>query len=95
MTSGQASNPAANRAPAIAGLAAAARLRGTDVTLAAAASVTSAPRSLAAALSPALAGALFAAGFEAWPLVICGALKILYDVALLWTFRHVRPPEEQ
>jgi hypothetical protein len=53
------------------------------------------PRSLAAALSPALAGALFAAGYEAWPLVLCGALKILYDLALLWMFRHVKPPEER
>lgn len=61
----------------------------------AAASVTSVPRSLAASVSPAIAGALFAAGFEAWPLIICGVLKILYDIALLWTFRHVRPPEEQ
>jgi MFS family permease len=62
---------------------------------AAAASVTSAPRSLAAAASPALAGALFAAGFEAWPLMICGVLKILYDFALLWAFRHIKPPEER
>jgi predicted MFS family arabinose efflux permease len=61
----------------------------------AAASVTSVPRSLAAAASPALAGALFAAGYEAWPLVICGAVKILYDLALLWAFRHVKPPEER
>ncbi|MEX1108584.1 MAG: MFS transporter, partial [Dongiaceae bacterium] len=61
---------------------------------AAAASLTSVPRSLAAAVSPAIAGALFAAGLEAWPFVICGALKILYDLALLWTFRHVKPPEE-
>jgi len=61
----------------------------------AAASVTSVSKSLAAAASPALGGALFAAGFEAWPLVICGALKILYDLALLWTFRHIKPPEEQ
>ena len=50
---------------------------------AAAASVTAVPRSLAAALSPALAGALYSAGLQAWPLVICGALKIAYDVALL------------
>jgi MFS family permease len=62
---------------------------------AAAASVTSVPRSLAAAASPAIAGALFAAGYEAWPLVICGVLKILYDLALLWMFRHVKPPEER
>jgi len=61
----------------------------------AAASVTSVPRSLASAASPAIAGALFAAGFDAWPLVICGALKILYDLVLLWTFRHIKPPEEQ
>ena len=62
---------------------------------AAAASVTSVPRSLAAALSPALAGALFAAGYAAWPLVICGVLKILYDLALLQAFRHIKPPEER
>lgn len=61
----------------------------------AAASVTSVPRSLAAAASPALAGALFEAGFLAWPLMICGLLKILYDLALLWAFRHVKPPEER
>ena len=61
----------------------------------AAASLTAVPRSLAAAASPAMAGALFAAGFEAWPLVICGVLKIFYDLALLWTFRHIKPPEEQ
>jgi MFS family permease len=60
----------------------------------AAASVTSVPRSLAAAVSPVIAGALFAAGFEAWPLVVCGVLKILYDIALLWAFRDIRPPEE-
>lgn len=60
----------------------------------AAASITSVPRSLAAAASPALAGALFTAGHSALPLVICGVLKIAYDVALLVLFRNVRPPEE-
>jgi predicted MFS family arabinose efflux permease len=60
----------------------------------AAASITSVPRSLAAAASPALAGAMFAAGFEAWPFLICGILKIVYDLALLWMFRHIKPPEE-
>ncbi|MCC6379615.1 MAG: hypothetical protein IT519_12450 [Burkholderiales bacterium] len=29
-----------------------------------------------------------------WPLVAAGALKILYDLLLLTSFRHVRPPEE-
>ena len=61
----------------------------------AAASVTSAPRSLAAAASPAIAGAFFAAGYEAWPLIICGGVKIIYDIALLWAFQHVKPPEER
>ncbi len=61
---------------------------------AAAASVTSVPRGLASAASPALAGALFAAGLPALPFIICGVLKILYDLLLLWMFRHVKPPEE-
>ena len=62
---------------------------------AAAASITAVPRSLAAALSPAVAGAFFSLGLLSWPLVICGGLKILYDFLLLWAFRHLRPPEEQ
>ena len=62
---------------------------------AAAASVTAVPRSLAAAASPAIAGALFEAGYQAWPLIICGVLKIVYDFALLWNLRHIKPPEEQ
>ena len=61
----------------------------------AAASVTAVPRSLAAAASPAVAGALFEAGYQAWPLIICGVLKIVYDFALLWNLRHIKPPEEQ
>ena len=55
---------------------------------AAAASFTAVPRSLAAAVSPSLGGALFAAGWLAAPLVLCGALKIAYDLALWRAFRH-------
>lgn len=62
----------------------------TPAERAAAASFTSAPRSLAAALSPSLGGALFAAGWLAAPLVACGALKITYDLALLAAFRGHR-----
>jgi MFS family permease len=61
----------------------------------AAASVTAVPRSLASSLSPALAGALLATPFSALPLVACGVLKIAYDLALLYMFRHVKPPEER
>jgi MFS family permease len=49
---------------------------------AAAASFTTVPRSLASAASPALAGALMAAGWLSVPLLLCGALKIAYDLTL-------------
>jgi predicted MFS family arabinose efflux permease len=61
----------------------------------AAASFTAVPRSLAAAASPAIAGTLYAAGYTALPFILCAVLKILYDLALLWAFRHIRPPEER
>ena len=57
----------------------------------AAASFTAVPRSLASALSPSLTGVMFAAGAMATPLVLCGVLKSVYDVALLAMFRKVRP----
>jgi MFS family permease len=60
----------------------------------AAASVTAVPRSLASSVSPALAGVLLTLPFSGLPLVACGALKIAYDLALLFSFRHVKPPEE-
>lgn len=56
----------------------------------AAASFTAVPRSLAAALSPTLSGALFAAGWTALPLVGCGLLKIAYDLALWRAMRQQR-----
>jgi MFS family permease len=60
----------------------------------AAASVTAVPRSLASSLSPALAGALLTTTFLGLPLILCGTLKIVYDLALLFSFRHIKPPEE-
>jgi MFS family permease len=61
---------------------------------AAAASVTAVPRSLASAISPSLAGLLLASPFTGLPLVVCGTLKIVYDAALLFSFRHLKAPEE-
>ena len=61
----------------------------------AAASLTAVPRSLAAAVSPSLAGWMLASASFGWPLLLAGALKIAYDLMLLAQFRHVRPPEEQ
>jgi MFS family permease len=67
----------------------------TPAERAAAASVTAVPRSLASSLSPAIAGALLATSFSGLPLVLCGVLKIAYDAALLFSFRHMKPPEER
>ena len=61
----------------------------------AAASVTAVPRSLASAISPALSGALLSTSFAGLPLVVCGVLKIAYDLSLLFSFRHIKPPEEK
>jgi MFS family permease len=67
----------------------------TPAERAAASSVTAVPRSLAAALSPGIAGWMLALSSFGWPLVVGGALKIVYDLALLAMFRSVRPPEER
>ena len=66
----------------------------TPAERASAASVTAVPRSLASSISPALAGLLFGPAFSGLPLIVCGTLKIVYDLALLYTCRHVKPPEE-
>ena len=60
----------------------------------AAASLTAVPRSLASAVSPIIAGYLLSLSTFGWPLLIGGALKIVYDLTLLRMFRHIRPPEE-
>jgi len=60
----------------------------------AAASITSVPRSLAAAISPFLSGYLLSMSIFGWPLVVGGGVKIVYDMLLLVKFRKIRPPEE-
>src|SRR5439155_11447815 len=61
---------------------------------AAAAGITSVPRSLASAVSPLIAGYLLGLSTFGWPLIVAGTVKIAYDLMLLATFRAVRPPEE-
>ncbi len=61
----------------------------------AAASLTALPRSLATAAAPTLSGILIAAGLTAWPLILGGVIKIVYDLLLLWMFHNVKPPEEK
>ena len=38
---------------------------------------------------------LLMTAFSGLPLVVCGVLKIAYDIALLFSFRHIKPPEEK
>ncbi|MFN6960639.1 MAG: hypothetical protein ACK4N6_00215 [Rhodocyclaceae bacterium] len=40
---------------------------------------------------PTLGGALFAAGWLATPLVVCGTRKILYDTAIWRAFNKLSP----
>jgi len=61
----------------------------------AAASITTVPRSLAASAGPVIAGFMLGASAFGWPLVAAGGIKIAYDLALLATFRKVKPPEEE
>jgi MFS family permease len=58
---------------------------------AAAASVTSVPRSLASATGPLVAGYLLTVSGFGWPLVVAGALKIAYDLLLLGFCRTLPP----
>ncbi|MEP7356765.1 MAG: MFS transporter [Anaerolineales bacterium] len=62
---------------------------------ASAAGVTGIARTLGAAVAPALAVALMAnPALMAAPFLISGGLKIVYDLLIYGTFRHVTPPEE-
>ena len=62
---------------------------------AAAASVSGVSRALASATSPTLSGFLLGLTTFGIPLLLAGALKSLYDFALLARFRALRPPEER
>ena len=62
----------------------------------AASGVTAVARSVGASVSPSIAGALLSfPAMASAPLLLCGALKIVYDLLLWRRFRTLRPPEEQ
>jgi hypothetical protein len=61
----------------------------------AAASFTQVPRSLASSVSPTLSGVLLSSDFAGLPLLLCGLIKIAYDLLLLRSYRHLNPPEEK
>ena len=46
------------------------------------------------ALAPLIAGLLIAKGSLVVPLIVGAAMKVAYDLALWYSFRHLRPPEE-
>lgn len=56
---------------------------------AAAAALTSIPRSLAAAAGPMITGALLSSSAFGWPLLAAASLKLLYNLLLFVKFRHV------
>jgi predicted MFS family arabinose efflux permease len=61
----------------------------------AASGVTSIARSVGAAISPALAGLMIASpALASVPIFLAGGLKIVYDLALFFSFRAIKPPEE-
>ncbi|HEX9269608.1 MAG TPA: MFS transporter [Candidatus Limnocylindria bacterium] len=58
------------------------------------AGITNVARTTATAISPTFAGMAFSAAALGLPFFISGALKIVYDLAIYFTFRDVYPPEE-
>jgi predicted MFS family arabinose efflux permease len=58
------------------------------------AGITNVARTTATAISPTFAGMAFSAAALGLPFFIAGALKIVYDIAIYFTFRNIRPPEE-
>jgi hypothetical protein len=59
-----------------------------------AARVTAVPRTHTTAIGSALSGCLLTLTTIGWLLVICGALKIVYDLTLLRVFGQLKPLEE-
>ena len=61
----------------------------------AASGITGVARTIGASLSPVLTGIFISnSAYLALPFVIAGGLKIIYDLALYFNFRSVKPPEE-
>ena len=61
----------------------------------AASGITAVARTIGASLSPVLTGIFISnPAYLALPFVVAGGLKIIYDLALYFNFRSVKPPEE-
>jgi MFS family permease len=53
------------------------------------------PRSLTQAVSPTIASILMQFVGLSLPFLIAGGIKSAYDIALYWTFKDIKPPEER
>jgi hypothetical protein len=61
----------------------------------AASGITSVARTTGASIAPVFTGLLLASrALMGVPFLIAGGLKIVYDLALLASFRGIKPPEE-
>jgi len=61
----------------------------------AAAGITAIARSVGASVSPLLTGLFFSVpALFSVPIILCGSIKIVYDLLLFREFRAVKPPEE-
>ena len=52
-------------------------------------------RSVGAAAGPAVTGVLASRGLYSWAFVLSGSVKIVYDLLLLWGFKHRKPDVER
>ena len=59
------------------------------------AAITNTVRTLSSSISPPIATSLIDLGNFVLPFVFGGAIKIVYDVAVYFTFRKIKPPEEK
>jgi predicted MFS family arabinose efflux permease len=56
---------------------------------------TNTSRNIAQATSPSLIGLVISALSLSAPFVFGGVLKIAYDIGIFFSFRKIKPPEEQ
>jgi len=61
----------------------------------AAAGITNTSRNVAQAISPSITGVIIQTLWLSAPFVIGGMLKIAYDVGVYFSFRKIKPPEEE
>lgn len=61
----------------------------------AAAGITAIVRTASSSMSPFVTGLFFANALFGSPFFLAGGLKIIYDLALFYNFRQLKPPEEK